>query len=48
MIFQWNLHRKERNHLQQDLAEKGMACTMDPIFSHHLTKEGQITAMPEL
>ena len=36
------------NYLQQDLADRGMAYTVDPVSSHHPPKERQFTAIPEL
>ena len=40
-------HRSHDN-LQQDLADRRMANTMDPVFSHHTSQERQPAAVPEL
>ena len=40
--------QRPTNYLQQDLADRGMAYTVDPVSSHHPPKEWQFTAMPEL
>ena len=44
---QRNNHRFN-NNLQQDLTDRRMASPVDPVFSHHTSKEMRSAAVPEL
>ena len=40
--------KRPTDHLQQDLADRGVALAVGPISHHHPLQEKQPTAMPEL